>query len=438
MTLEDFEKSLADKQQSQESREKLHKSHRDREHRHHQSNRHQSQDDEEGRHKHRHKRRRHSPEEEDDGARRRKHKHSRDDEEPSRHKSRKHRNYDEEHVSGEGEDFKGDRTKATDSIELNPERPIQLKRDSWMEPPTGNEIEYAPRKKENLVEVSGENLRAQFEADLREEELKHLIENPVDEDVVESIKSQPEQADVKYTFGDAGSEWRMKRLKNVYKQADQSKKPLEEVALNQYGDLSAFDDAREEEIELDRRQTYGDSYVGKEKPSGELFRERKLDLDIHKDSATPDESLPGAHIADLEEQAVPQATILDQTALNRLKAKMMKAKLRGGPEVAKLEAEYDEAISNAVVGKNGNIVVLGTMQNRMLAGGRGTEVKAIDTKRGRERGLVEENDDMSIEDMIREERRNRGQHGNEGLLLAERIAKDGKFTVSSHPPNISN
>ncbi|KAK6836606.1 Pre-mRNA-splicing factor [Apiospora arundinis] len=66
------------------------------------------------------------------------------------------------------------------------------------------------------------------------------------------------------------------------------------------------------------------------------------------------------------------------------------------------------------------------MDNRMLAGTR-AEAKAIDTKRGRERGLVEENTEMTIEDMVREERRTRGQTGGEGLRLAERIAKDGKF-----------
>ncbi|CRK26288.1 hypothetical protein BN1723_018264, partial [Verticillium longisporum] len=55
------------------------------------------------------------------------------------------------------------------------------------------------------------------------------------------------------------------------------------------------------------------------------------------------------------------------------------------------------------------------------------EVKAVETKRGRERGNVEANDDMTIEDMVREERRTRGQAGGEGARLAERIAKDGKF-----------
>ena len=66
----------------------------------------------------------------------------------------------------------------------------------------------------------------------------------------------------------------------------------------------------------------------------------------------------------------------------------------------------------------------------MLAGGRKGEVVAITNKRGQERGLVKENEDMSIEDMVRQERRTKGQAGGEGMLLAEKIAKDAKFDVS--------
>ena len=67
------------------------------------------------------------------------------------------------------------------------------------------------------------------------------------------------------------------------------------------------------------------------------------------------------------------------------------------------------------------------MDNRMLASGQRNEVRRVETKRGMERGLVEENEDMSIEDMVREERRTKGQAGGDGRRFAERIAKDGKF-----------
>jgi hypothetical protein len=160
----------------------------------------------------------------------------------------------------------------------------------------------------------------------------------------------------------------MIKLKAVYREAQESGASVEEIAIQRFGNLRYFDDAREEEIELDRRETYGKDYVGKVKPSGEQF-----------------------NIAAASFVSRPQS----------------------------------------------DVVILGTMENRMLAGGRKGEVKAVDNKRGRERGLVEENEDMSIEDMVREERRTRGQVGGEGQRFAERIAKDGKFDASLRADSVT-
>ena len=44
-----------------------------------------------------------------------------------------------------------------------------------------------------------------------------------------------------------------------------------------------------------------------------------------------------------------------------------------------------------------------------------------------EPGLVKSNGDMTVEDMVREERHTKGQAGGEGRKFAERIAKDAKF-----------
>jgi hypothetical protein len=222
----------------------------------------------------------------------------------------------------------------------------------------------------------------------------------------------------------------MTKLKAVYTQAEQTGRPVDEIALERFGDLRDFDDAREEQTELDRRQLYGEGYVGKEKPSGELFQERKMSMDIRRGPEPSHENVPldlpqGTVV---EENSVPRAIVqLDHTTLNRMKAQLMKAKLKKSPDIAKLEAEYNEAMTSYSNNPaDPGVVVLGKMENRMLAGTRG-EAKSIDNKRGRERGLVEENEDMSIEDMVREERRTRGQAGGEGMRAAERIAKDAKF-----------
>lgn len=221
----------------------------------------------------------------------------------------------------------------------------------------------------------------------------------------------------------------MTKLKAVFTQAERSGKSVDEVAMERFGGLREFDDAREEQIELDRQQLYGEGYVGKEKPSGELFQERKLEMGIRR---SPIISRASEHVdlrqgEIMEENSAPATTTrVDSTTLNRMKAQLMKAKLKSSPDVARLETEYNEAMANFSKGSEPGVVVLSKMDNRLLAGTRG-EVKVIDNKRGRERGLVEENEDMSIEDMVREERRTRGQAGGEGMRAAERIAKDAKF-----------
>jgi hypothetical protein len=226
----------------------------------------------------------------------------------------------------------------------------------------------------------------------------------------------------------------MTKLKTVYDAAKESGRSVDEVALERYGGYREFDDAREEEMELDRRKMYGDGYVGKIKPSGELYEERKLARGIHeprsrRTSSTITKELPpqGTEMAESGGSGA-KTGVLDQTALNKLRAQMMKAKMKKDPKAAQMEEEYNAAVAAAANRTEPEVVVLNAMENRMLAGNREGEYKAITNKRGQERGLVEENEDMSIEDMVRQERRTKTQNG--GMVFAERIAKDAKFDVS--------
>ncbi|KAI8162638.1 Pre-mRNA-splicing factor cwf19 [Colletotrichum sp. SAR 10_70] len=289
-----------------------------------------------------------------------------------------------------------------------------LVRDSWMTAPSALDIDYVQRKeKEKPPPPKEEPIRVVHEREINKD---------FDEVNAASTDETPKERTINYSFGDNGSQWRMTKLKGVYSMAEESGRPVEEIALERFGSLQEFDDAREEKIEMDRRKVYGDGYVGKEKPTGDLYQER-----MEKQRPEPKEPSPMEDIQQgtvIPDQAMLH-TPIDQTALNRMRAQMMKAKLRRAPDAAKLEAEYNAAAASFAT--NGpQSVVLGVMDNRMLAGSRG-EVKSIETKRGRERGNVEANEDMSIEDMVREERRTRGQAGGEGMRLAERIAKDGKF-----------
>jgi hypothetical protein len=296
-----------------------------------------------------------------------------------------------------------------------------------MKAPSSMDIDYVQRKKREekttYVKASAEQQHA---LKIHHAELNHhLADLNVDQGQVADDSAQRE---VNYTFGDMGAQWRMTKLKGIYRAAEESRRSVEDVAMEKYGDLRDFDEAREEEIELDRRKMYGKEYIGKEKPSGELYEERRLKAGIHRSSRDQkqEDDLPQGQVVE-DPRPTTNTVALSQTELNKLKAQMMKAKLKKAPNAASLEAEYNAALTNSAGGKQSDVVVLNAMDNRMLAGGRQGEVTAITNKRGTERGLVKENDDMSIEDMVRQERRTKNQAGGEGLLLAEKIAKDSKF-----------
>ena len=425
MTLEDFEKSLAEEKSKQEkiksnSGFERHKKHH-RQHRKH-------YDD--GEDHHRRKRRKRSA--------------SRDDNDRV-HGSRKLESEPrEERMKSETSQDNSLRgtwdlaTSRNDDVLPTSGSNGEMKRDPWMEQPSSLDIDYTQKgvKKSSEPKTSRFS-KADFELKIHENELnKHHLENLAEgKDMPDNFIEKPEQHEVDYVFGDAGAQWRMSRLNRVYNKAEETGKFVDEIAEEQFGDLKAFDEAREEQIELERRETYGEGYVGKDKPSGELFEERKLEIGLRHEGSRSEHDRPDVPDLPRDINAKrPAATTvpLDQTALNRLKAQMMKAKVRRSPNAAELEAEYNAAAAFAN-SKKPDIIVLSAMDNRMLAGSREGEVTRTDNRRGRERGLVEENENMSIADMVRQERRSRNQVGGEGQRFAERIAKDAKFDVCKLP-----
>lgn len=371
-------------------------------------------------------------------------------------------------IQPRGEDQWTDKTAHESKLALSSSMPNYsgLKRDSWMEAPSGENFEYTHKgvsKSAKNVITSG-SLKADFQLKIHENELnKHHLEDlaegrdtATNTTVTDSTQSGHHD-EVDYTFGDEGAQWRMTKLKAIYRQAEDLGRPVEDIAIERYGALRAFDDAREEQIELDRRETYGDGYVIKKKPNGELSKERTREEE--REGRTKDRSVEppieggkqrnkhadNSHDGDRSRQSQQLTTQqVDHKNLNRLKAQLLKARLRGTPDVPTLEAEYAQVMDSVSSQSGPRMVVLGAMENRMLAGGRQGEVSTINTKRGRERGLVRDNEDMSIEDMVKEERRTRNQAGGDGKRFAERIAKDGKFDVNSktsspilHPLTIS-
>ena len=438
MALEDFEKALEEERRAAQTSESKRRHGKSAEHKRHHRHHHRSNGEHDGDkvERHRHKRRRHSPDYEDN------HQDSR----RRRSEVKAESNGSKRMLSPEEDDWvEKDSAVAPPSegsIDNHASEPVvKLKRDAWMEAPSALDIDHIQSRSQKPAEpITSRSTKDDCKLKIHNKELNKQLLEDLAEGKVDSkdALNKPSQHEVDYIFGDAGSQWRMTKLKNVYRQAKESAQSVDDVALERYGDLRVFDDAREEQIELERRETYGNNYIGKEKPSGDLFQERKMDFGIRRESTHPvdsdvEQEFPARIEEVVAEDPPARTTLLDQTALNRLKAQMMKAKIRGAKDAASLEAEYNLTVAGFANRKESDVIVLGAMDNRMLTGGRKGEVKTIDNKRGRERGLVEENEDMSIEDMVREERRTRGQAGGEGQRFAERIAKDAKFDVRISP-----
>ncbi|KAK3700979.1 Pre-mRNA-splicing factor cwf19 [Vermiconidia calcicola] len=451
MGLSDFGKELVE-ERTREERPRKHRNRdedgeRKHKHRHYHRSHHKddSRDREEER-RHRHKRQRDGN---DDGERRhRKRRRSDVSPDPPTKKAEEVKVFDSDPEEDDDEWVEKEASTAPPAGDILDQRDANLRdekapRDAWMQEPSALDMEYVQSKKRAAPPSQFVGAKESHEFKVHEADVgKHLRD--LEQDFADSdyeggqredvVKDEPAQHEVSYTFWDAGSSWRMTKLKAVYRQAEESGKSVDDVALERYGDIRDFDDAREEEREVDRRKMYGMEYVGLEKPSGELFQERKMKAGIRRDAQNerPDEEELPQGKAVPSDTAAPSTTVpLDSTALNKLKAQLMKAKLRNAPNASQLEGDYQLAEQASLANsKQPDVVVLNNAENRQLASGRSGEVTALSGKRARERGTVQENEDMSIDDMVRQEKRSaRGAAGGgSGKELAERIAKDAKFS----------
>ncbi|EWC48434.1 hypothetical protein DRE_02203 [Drechslerella stenobrocha 248] len=397
-----------------------HRSHRegDSEERHHKHGHHHRSsssrhDRDRDRHRHHHssKRSRHSHD--DDGSKRRE-KRNRDgatDDTP-------------EDNANEGEGAWVEKMPSPQPIEdTEPTNPAPgkpaLKRDAWMEE-SGIDIEYVQRgaKKPKDTSTTVKQTVKDYQLKVSSKELNAPLREGVSLDTYEP----PKATGPPFTFGDNGSQWRLRKLKNVYTRAEEENRSVDSVGAEVFGDLQSFDEVREERIELDRREMYGkDRKDYKEHPTGDIYAQRST-----KDARRRSPSPVSPKVTKATNQPVSTVTtILDQSALNKLRASLLKAQLRGDPKAAELEAQYNLAAANFANQKDSGVVVLSAMDSRLLAGGgRSSEAKEITT--GRRKGKMEANEDVGLDDLVREEKRTRG-HANEGRQFAERIAKDSKF-----------
>lgn len=205
------------------------------------------------------------------------------------------------------------------------------------------------------------------------------------------------------TPGGPGSQWRMMRLRRVYETAEEEGLPVEQVGIERFGSLQAFEEAKEERRILDERDgrkqgggndrerergrtdrptqigrdgekklmfsdigTSGSSTrsssfrrpagVSESGPSTPLPAEANRPINRRLDSLR----LPSQANSPLAQSHTPIPSVMTPSAasgsrvralspssLNKMQAKVIRAKLMNDPNAEKLEKEYEEEARKA-------------------------------------------------------------------------------------------
>lgn len=188
----------------------------------------------------------------------------------------------------------------------------------------------------------------------------------------------------------------MMKLEKIYEIASETGKSVDTVALERYGSLEAFDEAREEREELDRRKKYGPS---KEKITGSLYKQRQ-DLDLLNRKQDSKYSL-----------SLSNSSIVTHSTLNKLQAEIIKMQMRGDSNLSELEKQYEIALSmfEAQNAEKDSIPANTSIMNKQSS------------------SIVDPNN-MTIEDMVKEEKMTRNQnYKRQYRQMADQIIRDPNF-----------
>ncbi|KAG1797728.1 CwfJ C-terminus 1-domain-containing protein-like protein [Suillus plorans] len=195
------------------------------------------------------------------------------------------------------------------------------------------------------------------------------------------------------TPGGPGSNWRMMRLRRVYETAAEENKPIEEVALERFGTLQAFEEAKEERHILDERQGKRSERKDERGRGRETGGEKRfMFTDVGASGASSRSSsfrrpgsgptgstpstpsptnppanrrldslrLPSQAASPLAQSHTPIPNVMtpsmaststrramSPSSLNKLQAQVLRAKLMNAPNAEKLEEEYEAEVRRA-------------------------------------------------------------------------------------------
>ncbi|KIK80993.1 hypothetical protein PAXRUDRAFT_15491 [Paxillus rubicundulus Ve08.2h10] len=305
------------------------------------------------------------------------------------------------------------------------------------------------------------------------------------------------------TPGGPGSSWRMMRLRRVYETAEEDHRPVEEVALERFGTLRAFEEAKEErrilgerahqrggpgaqklasqknngrDTEGDKRFMFTDIGASGASSRSSSFRrpattndsvpatpstsssnkvrvDRRLDsLRLPSQAASPlaQSHTPIPSVMTPSVAGVSTSRAISPSSLNKLQAKVLRAKLTNAPNAAELEREYEEEARKAYGGPEESVVrtrieVLPTLDahGRLYDVGHGKsdaeplqgnrkkkeKFENRDPKTGNIIRYNADDDTMTLGEMLRQERFGAGISDQKDLdaQYAKAIMGDGKF-----------
>ncbi|EAU85946.1 complexed with Cdc5 protein Cwf19 [Coprinopsis cinerea okayama7 len=522
-------------------------------------------DDEERRHRKKH--RKHRDDGSDDEDRHRKHKHKKDKDKEHKKKPKEIDTEQRMQIIDHDKDPKmwvekditmdGQRVLATDiptaesleivstaderaaQAELPPTTTVEskLKRDDWMLAPPSiltvpSDGPSSLRSQQSLTEDYGEpssgarnmsggvNFFSSLGTEHRKKNPKPDKPNPdhpvvhhkelnpdIREGKVPTFDDEPPPPPPKNVPGGPGSSWRMMRLRKCYETAEEEGRPVEEVGIERFGSLEAFEEAKEERRILDERQgrkTEREKERGR--PSerdnrggekGFMFTEmgdstgssRSSSFKRPGQASQSGPSTPGVMPANkrldslrlpsqanspLQQSHTPIPSVLtppplasgsrggscggralSPSSLNKLQAKVLRAKLMGAPDAEKLEKEYEAEARKAqgqfdeksgvrtkvealpTIDVRGRLYDVGTgrkdddEEERRPGNRRKKEPKfeTHDRKTGEVIRINPDDDEMTLGEMLRQEKFGAGMADQKNLnaQFAKAIMGDGKF-----------
>lgn len=359
------------------------------------------------------------------------HRHSdRERREHSHHRHRHHRDRNEEQSRHSHHS-----TRPTDSDTVSGPA---LQRDSWMLSGTDDDHDLFSAMGKSVSKPQGSKKPEPDELSVSARELNPFLTSQTQPAPQED---QPPKSSPHY--GGPGYKWRLMKLQRTYEMADQRGVPVEEVAMERYGSMDAFNEARaERQFVEDRdvspkhsRHTSMESRAGFRRPGAPSPAATTTAR-----STPPSSSLskPGTasipHVLPTNTAKSSPASPLSVDALNKMEANVLRAELMGRPEAAKLRAELEAARTsqnNAIPSTRVEMVPVVDGFGRMYDIGSSSNSHDPNTGAARpsKRSKMEDEGQETLSELVREERlaAGRADQKQADAMLAHQIMADQGF-----------